>query len=169
MKDASRRALVAAAVALASLSTACEHTLIRTIPVGASVEWDGKPMGRTPATIFLPRKRSEAGVTVKLRTSDGFIHEERVRPPICPGRVFAAVTTLGISMLFRPIRCFKPAYDFHLQAPVASGRPGDEGNRTSQADRQLEEARRALERGRITPEELELLRAEIYRQEEAKN
>jgi hypothetical protein len=140
-------------------ATGCGTAPVRftSLPPGAAIKLDGVQVGNTPFTVEIPRREIPKDHQYRVEL-DGFRPVEGwLRPRIYPGRMVAAVLTLGISRPFRPPRGFQDI--FVEMAPLSA----DGASGTATVEQRLHRLDDLHQRGLISNEEYELARREILR------
>lgn len=146
---------IALIAALALLTGCAESFIVNTYPPGAEVFIDDLPAGRSPVEHIVPRAGPLQPLRYRIEKTRAQTVEGVLEPRVTPGRVIGAVLTLGISTLFRGIRCYD---DLDIQLhPV---KIAEAGSASSTADR-LQEVQNLFDRGIITEREYKRLRARV--------
>ncbi len=132
-----------------------ESFVVNTYPPGAEVFIDDLPAGFSPVEHIVPRAEPLKPLRYWIEKTRARTIEGVLEPRVTPGRVIGAVLTVGISTLFRGVRCYD---DLDIQLRPVEIADAESG--TSIAER-LEEARDLLDRGVITEREYKRLRARV--------
>lgn len=137
------------------LSGCAEYVSIYSVPEGAKVYLNGRYTGTTPYTDYVSRADVRP-IPYRVEKPDFEPAEGTLETAVAPGRVVAALFTLGLVYAFKSPLYIESAWVELVPSP--SFAQGDSS--AAVRLRQLEDLR---ERGRISDEEYEKLRAEILK------
>lgn len=99
---------------MAILAGCSEGTVIRSVPPGAALSVNGRPVGVTPTVFEVPHGEWSPPYTIRLE-KDGYTPTEaELSTQVAKGRVFGLIFTAGVLGLFRGPSTFYDSYEFRL-------------------------------------------------------